>query len=67
VKVINHYGDEVAEGVPSEERSGGVYLILPEAACLDILSEEFLQRVRARTENLAMETLRKLLNDQSAD
>jgi type I restriction enzyme R subunit len=36
-----------------------------DAARLDILSEEFLQRVSAlEQKNLAMETLRKLLNDQ---
>jgi type I restriction enzyme, R subunit len=36
-----------------------------ESARLDILSEEFLQRVSALEEkNLALETLRKLLNDQ---
>ena len=36
-----------------------------EAARLDILSEDFLQRVSAlEQKNLAMETLRKLLNDQ---
>ena len=36
-----------------------------EAARLDILSEDFLQRVSAlEQKNLALETLRKLLNDQ---
>jgi type I restriction enzyme R subunit len=36
-----------------------------DSARLDILSEEFLQRVSAPDQkNLAMETLRKLLNDQ---
>src|SRR5437764_15453053 len=36
-----------------------------EAARLDILSDEFLERVSAlEQKNLALETLRKLLNDQ---
>ena len=38
-----------------------------EAARLDILSDEFLERVSAlQQRNLALETLRKLLNDQIA-